>query len=579
MTSKTPILPNYTPIRLDRTHREGGGLITYIRNDITFTNITIPPNINKQTTEVQTTKIHLSNHKHIHITNIYIPPRDCNTPNTDNDITNCLIYSTSLTNSIITADINAHHRAWYSPTTDHRGTLIADIVLNSNHLILNQDTPTRIPARNQQPTSPDITTATDNLHQNMTWKTLQELNSDHKPIKIELNTKTKYRLIRHRHTYTNYKKANWTEYAKLIEENLTDVPPPTDAHLSNKILTNLILRADKHYIPRGRINNKLRLLPEDIRYAIKTRNRIRTANPHDERLHRLNQEIDRDIQQYKTNLWKDHLDKAWDHRQNTHVLWKTIAGLSNKRPQQPYNRTITFNDKLAITDKDKAKLFNKQFINSTIHKTNRINRQTDKKINKMTGDPIEITTNNTMTAIQQTKNNNSTGPDNVNIKHLKHLGPKALDYLTKTFKISLNNNIIPHMWKLAKIVPIFKPNKDPGEGTSYRPISLLSPIAKTLEKIILPYITSNIPIIPHQHGFKTKHSTITALHRINKHIVEGFNNKKPPARTIVVALDMSKAFDTVNTYKLINKLINTNIPPTILKFESRTISPRGQYPP
>jgi hypothetical protein len=573
-TSKTPNLPNYTPVRLDRAHRDGGGLLTYIRNDITFTNTKIPPNINTQSTEIQTIKIHLSNHKHIHLTNIYIPPRDCNNPITDNDITNCLIYCTSLTNSIITADINAHHRTWYSPTTDHRGSLIADILLNSNHLILNHDTPTRIPARDQQPTSPDITTATDNLHQNMTWKTIQELNSDHMPIKIELNTKTKYRLIRHRHTYTNYKKANWTEYTRQIENNLTDIAPPNDVHLANKIMTNLILSADKHYIPRGRIKDRLKLLPENVRNEIKTRNRIRTADQHDERLHRINQEIDRDIQQYKTNLWKEHLDKNWDHRQNTQILWKTIAGLSNKRPPQAYNRTITFNDKIAITNKDIAKAFNKQFINSSIHKTN---RQTDRKINNLTGDPIDITIDNTMTAIQLTKNNNSTGPDNVNIKHLKHLGPKALDYMTKIFKISLNNNIIPQKWKLAKIVPVIKSNKDPGEGTSYRPISLLSPIAKTLEKIILPYITNNIPIIPHQHGFKTKHSTITALHKINKHIVEGFNNKKPPARTIVVALDMSKAFDTVNSYKLINKLLNTDIPPIILKYIANYIKSRKAY--
>ena len=49
-------------------------------------------------------------------------------------------------------------------------------------------------------------------------------------------------------------------------------------------------------------------------------------------------------------------------------------------------------------------------------------------------------------------------------------------------KTALNNNIIPHTWKLANIVPIPKPNKDIDKGTSYRPISLLSVIAKTLEK-------------------------------------------------------------------------------------------------
>ena len=47
-------------------------------------------------------------------------------------------------------------------------------------------------------------------------------------------------------------------------------------------------------------------------------------------------------------------------------------------------------------------------------------------------------------------------------------------------------------WNLANIVPIPKPNKDMDKGISYRPISLLSVIAKTLEKSLLPYITENI---------------------------------------------------------------------------------------
>ena len=47
-------------------------------------------------------------------------------------------------------------------------------------------------------------------------------------------------------------------------------------------------------------------------------------------------------------------------------------------------------------------------------------------------------------------------------------------FLTSMVKTVINTNIIPHIWKLANIVPIPKPNKDIDKGTSYRPISLLS---------------------------------------------------------------------------------------------------------
>ena len=141
-------------------------------------------------------------------------------------------------------------------------------------------------------------------------------------------------------------------------------------------------------------------------------------------------------------------------------------------------------------------------------------------------------------------------------------------------KRALYTNIIPHIWKLANIVPIPKPNKDIDKDTSYRPISLLSVIAKTLEKSLLPYITANIPSTPTQHGYKIQHSTVTALHTVNNTVARGFNLMAPPARTITVALDMSKTFDTINIHTLIRKLLQTNIPGTIIKFIANYINGR-----
>ena len=146
------------------------------------------------------------------------------------------------------------------------------------------------------------------------------------------------------------------------------------------------------------------------------------------------------------------------------------------------------------------------------------------------------------------------------------------------FKTALNKNIIQHSWKLANIVPIPKHNKDTDKGTSYRPISLLSVIAKTPEKSLLPYITANIPNTPMQHGYKTQHSTVTtAQHTLNNTVAKGFNQMAPSARTITVALDMSEAFCTINIHTLSRKLLQTNIPGTIIKFIANYIKRRKAY--
>ena len=143
--------------------------------------------------------------------------------------------------------------------------------------------------------------------------------------------------------------------------------------------------------------------------------------------------------------------------------------------------------------------------------------------------------------------------------------------------MTINTNTIPQIWKTSKIIPIAKPNKNPSLPSSYRPIALLSPIAKTLEKIILPHITTNIILPTHQHGFRAAHSTTTALHQINNTILSDFNKKKTSHKTILTTLDMTKAFDTVNIHQLIHKIHNTHIPTTIIKFLANYLKGRRQY--
>ena len=76
------------------------------------------------------------------------------------------------------------------------------------------------------------------------------------------------------------------------------------------------------------------------------------------------------------------------------------------------NTSITFNNKIATTPKHIAK--------HAAHKTNRhINRAT----HNIQGYNITLITSQVQEAIQQSKNNHSQGPDKLNIRHLKHIGP------------------------------------------------------------------------------------------------------------------------------------------------------------
>ena len=71
----------------------------------------------------------------------------------------------SINQSVLTGDVNAHSSLGHSYTDDHRGKLIAEVISNSDHILLNTDTPTRVPNTAFQQTSfPDITTVSNTLY-------------------------------------------------------------------------------------------------------------------------------------------------------------------------------------------------------------------------------------------------------------------------------------------------------------------------------------------------------------------------------------------------------------------------------
>ena len=70
---KTPNISHFTPIRTNRTHKQGGGLLTYIKNNISFSQLNIS---NTFPIKLQILKINLSTTKQLHIANMYMyfPP-------------------------------------------------------------------------------------------------------------------------------------------------------------------------------------------------------------------------------------------------------------------------------------------------------------------------------------------------------------------------------------------------------------------------------------------------------------------------------------------------------------------------
>ena len=76
------------------------------------------------------------------------------------------------------------------------------------------------------------------------------------------------------------------------------------------------------------------------------------------------------------------------------------------------------------------------------------------------------------------------GPDEIHYQLLKHLPRDSLMVLLDIFNYRWASGEIPECWKEATLIPIPNPFKDQKNPSNYRPISLMSCLCKTMERMI-----------------------------------------------------------------------------------------------
>ena len=72
------------------------------------------------------------------------------------------------------------------------------------------------------------------------------------------------------------------------------------------------------------------------------------------------------------------------------------------------------------------------------------------------------------------------------------------------------SGIFPDDWKCARVTPLFKQGET-SDLNNYRPISVISVIAKVFERIVYDQLYNEDIFSTHPAGFRSLHSTVTAL--------------------------------------------------------------------
>ena len=180
--------------------------------------------------------------------------------------------------------------------------------------------------------------------------------------------------------------------------------------------------------------------------------------------------------------------------------------------------------------------------------------------------------------IMNLKNSNATGHDDINTIALKKLVPSILTSLTYIINLSLHQGIFPQIWKLAKVMPLYKSSGDKTEMKNYRPIALLPVMSKVLEKFVSRWLNRHMETnglwSDKQHGYRSNRSTATALVQLQEDIMTKYEKGHDVA---VMCYDSSAAFDTIQHSIMLEKLALYGCSEFVIKWFNSYLSDRWQF--
>ena len=178
----------------------------------------------------------------------------------------------------------------------------------------------------------------------------------------------------------------------------------------------------------------------------------------------------------------------------------------------------------------------------------------------------KITEDEVISAVKDLKNCKAPGYDCIINEYIKYTLHVCMPIYLKLFNRILDLGIVPEIWTLGIIMPIYKNKGNPNDPDSYRGITLVSSVGKLFTSILNSRLTKYaelVDMIPDsQAGFRKGFSTVDNIFCLHV-LIElylAFGKK-----LYCTFIDFKKAFDTVWRLGLWQKLVKNNVSGKILK--------------
>lgn len=287
------------------------------------------------------------------------------------------------------------------------------------------------------------------------------------------------------------------------------------------------------------------------------------------------------IKKTKTKFYRTQIEK---NRNSTKQLWTTVNNIcsDNKNKNTDINKIKLENGQITTEKIKIANRFNNYFSNIGENLATKIKipkkSPRDKFSIKNSIYLKDATEKEIGEYIKELKLGKSPGYDLITSETLQRVSSEILAPLTYTINTCLKTGIFPKCLKIGIIKPLYKQAGDKMDVKNYRPISLISNLAKLFEKTIKTRLSEFFDkfgiLSDRQFGFAKGKSTKDAIAYLISKIYESMDESTP---SICVFIDLAKAFDTVSHKILLEKLNNYGIRGTAFNLLKSYLSERNQF--
>ena len=342
---------------------------------------------------------------------------------------------------------------------------------------------------------------------------------------------------------------NTKEYTEYLFKNINEtyqemIPKKKEKGNDNEI---------KIPIERKRLLGRLKMLKRGKRKAVSEHKKEQLSK----NIQETEQEI---INQRRREKLKEEKKIIESVKNNPKVLY---AYVNKENKRHVAVGPFKVGDDYIYNDKKIGKMLVGQYREQFTENTMENNKE---ELNRLLNDIMEedltdihINEKDIIDAINEVDENSSAGPEEVPAVFLKMTKEAIAKPLKILFRKSLDEGVIPDIFKLAHITPIYKGGAKT-KPEQYRPVSLTSHIMKVFERVmkkkLLNHLKQNNLINEKQYGFVPGRSTQSQLLAHYKDIYEAMEEG---VRVDTVFLDFAKAFDKVDHSILMSKVIKHKI--------------------